>query len=336
MSTENEDLNPHAMDDAAKQAMLTALDDESADGDTGPDEGNAGDAAEAASPTGEAAVDAGASAATGTEATTAGGTPEPTAEAVGGGEEEAGDAAAAGAATSEKLSLEELQRQINGLKNALIEERQKNKQLKGLDLPQAPKDFAAEKKVLREKWDAGELDTDQYNEQREALTLEQARFETALTYAQLKQRDAQEQAQQSWAERAAAWEQENADFLANPLRRKAVNDLMEEFDRDPNNRMSDEELLQKVQETAFEAFNWAPKVANVQPVVAESAQQVQQARQVVAARAASAAAAIPPPMTTGAGSASEAGKIKLDALVENPAKLAGARSVIAALLGDEA
>lgn len=331
MSNENDDLNPHALDDAAKQALLAELDKE-----------DGGEAVAAA-----AEEDAGGAAAAEVagvqEPADAAGQPEPGQQDSGQveGDGNADGAAAETGAEGEgqspgegKINLEDLQRQINGLKNALIEERNKNKQFKSLDLPQAPKDFAAEKKALREKWDAGEMETEAYQEQRDAITLEQARFESALTFAQLQQKSALEQAQQSWAERVTTWEKEHEDFLSNPLRRKAVNDLMDEFDRDPNNRLSDDDLLRRVQETAFEAFNWTPKVPHEK--LPQEAGNAQLQRQVAAARAASAASSVPPPMTTGAGSASEAGKIKLDELVENPSKLSGHRSAIDAILGDEA
>lgn len=331
MSNENDDLNPHALDDAAKQALLAELDKED------------GGEAVAASAEEDAGGAAAAEVAGVQEPADAAGQPEPGQQDPGQVE---GDGNADGAAVETgaegegqasgegKINLEDLQRQINGLKNALIEERNKNKQFKSFDLPSAPKDFAAEKKALREKWDAGEMETEAYQEQRDAITLEQARFESALTFAQLQQKSALEQAQQSWSERVTTWEKEHEDFLSNPLRRKAVNDLMDEFDRDPNNRLSDDDLLRRVQETAFEAFNWTPKVPHEK--LPQEAGNAQLQRQVAAARAASAASSVPPPMTTGAGSASEAGKIKLDELVENPSKLSGHRSAIDAILGDEA
>lgn len=239
------------------------------------------------------------------------------------------DGAAADTPDDEKVD----KKAFNGLLNELRSTREEVKALKAQqttvpELPE-PKDFKAEKTALKDKWEAGDLDTDEYHDQRDTLTLEEAEHRAAVRFHTMQQQAQQANVNAAWQEKVSAWEQTNADFLANPIRKKAVSDLMTELDSDPNNKLSDEELLEKVQVTAFEAFNWSPAAADDTPPA--------NARQVASARAAASASATPPAITGGVGNAATAGKLDLEDVVSNPEKYGKqARAAVDSALGEEA
>lgn len=72
--------------------------------------------------------------------------------------------------------------------------------------------------------------------------------------------------------------------------------------------MSNEELIQRAQEIAFDAFNWKRSTGK------EAEETAPDPRGVAAARAASAASATPPFPGRGAGSALTASEVKLETL----------------------
>ncbi|HHA2677526.1 TPA: hypothetical protein ACOECQ_003664, partial [Stenotrophomonas maltophilia] len=210
---------------------------------------------------------------------------------------------------------------FNGVLKELRETREELKQFKAqkpsVSQRPADRDFAVEKQSLREKWDAGDIDTDEYNEQRDALVVAEAEHRATLRFHELQEaqrqdtiRQQQEADLQSWNGKVQKWEAENADFLANPIRRQAVASLMAQLDaeQDPTKRLSDDALLDTVRKQAHEAFNWNPAgaggagTANVDP------------RAVAAARAAAAASGTPPLPTGGMGSGALASKVNLEEL----------------------
>lgn len=333
MSTQipDDSTHPNNMDEATRQNLLASIDDDAGDTD---DAGQAAAGTEGAAGAAGAGTDdpEAAAAAAAAAAGAAGGEGDAAAGAAGaeGGGGEAGSGAAAGAAGAggeagaagqDDDSKPVDRAAFNGVLKELRETREELKQFKAqkpsVSQRPADRDFAVEKQSLREKWDAGDIDTDEYNEQRDALVVAEAEHRATLRFHELQEaqrqdtiRQQQEADLQSWNGKVQKWEAENADFLANPIRRQAVASLMAQLDaeQDPTKRLSDDALLDTVRKQAHEAFNWNPAgaggagAANVDP------------RAVAAARAAAAASGTPPLPTGGMGSGALAGKVNLEEL----------------------
>lgn len=165
------------------------------------------------------------------------------------------------------------------------------------------RDFKTERSSLKEQWDNGELDTDEYNDKRDALVLDEADHRAAVRFHTMQSEAASTAATSAWNGKVSAWEADNADFLANPIRKKAVNDLMAELEANPDSKLTDDELLSTVQTQAFEAFNWAGTPAAADPA---------NPRMAAAARAAASASAAPPALASGVGTAAHAVKVDLE------------------------
>lgn len=328
MSNETPDDSTHPlnMDDDARQATMALLDEEGS-----PGEGEQGDGANAG------ADDEGKTA----DGETDGKQGEATGEGEGDDGKKPGEGAAADDEAGKGGDEDDGKDEKKAFAGVLAELRATREELKAYKQQQhvvpalpEPKDFKAEKDALKEKWEAGDLDTDDYTEQREALTLEEAEHRAAVRFHQMQQQAQQESVNAAWQTKVSAWQQQHADFLANPIRRKAVDDLLVTLDSDPDNKLSDDELLAKVQETAFEAFNWNPAPAGGAPAADPPAVNP---RQQAAARAAAAASATPPAITGGVGNAAAVAKADLEAIVSNPSKHAKqARQAIDSVLGEEA
>lgn len=278
--------HPDSLDDAARAAMQAELDNE--DAELGEQHDENGD---------DAAADP-----TATDEADAGGEP--------GSDGETATPSADPATTPEDEAKPIDAKAFNGVLTALRETREELKALKAsqaapVAVPDA-RDFAAERAALKEQWNDGDLDTDAYNDARDALVLEEAEHRSAVRFHSMQQQAASEAATTQWQEKVTAWQTENADFLANPIRRKAVGELMAELEAS-GEKLTDEELLAKVQETAFDAFNWtATPGAPAAPAVDQ--------RAVANARAASAASAAPPSIAGRGGMGSRAVDIDLEAL----------------------
>lgn len=225
---------------------------------------------------------------------------------------------------------------LNGVLNDLRITRDELKALKASQqaytaLPDA-RDFKAERAALKEQWDAADLDTDEYNDARDSLVLEEAEHRAAVRFHSMQQQAAKDAATNEWSQSVTGWEKANADFLANPIRRKAVSDLLEAFDTDPNNKMTNEELLAKVQEQAFEAFNWQGA-----PAALETTEQTPaQARMASSARAAAAASGAPPSLAGGVSTSAMSTKLNLEGAAADPSKYKAAKQAVDTVLGEEA
>lgn len=169
--------------------------------------------------------------------------------------------------------------------------------LKSSTLPEAPMDFVAEKAALRAKYDNGDIDSDEYEVERDKITVAQTSYQVRhqIVADQIASTEAQITA--DWNNRMTTWIGDNAEFMANPLRADAVTSLVNKYGADPE--LSNEALLAKVQKDVFDAFNWAGKA-----VAAPAAS----ARDIKDAQAAAAAGAIPGAPTGGEGNRSQAGK----------------------------
>lgn len=319
---ENDTTHPLNMSADDLKATMARLDNEDADADAdaaGDDDAAAGAAAGQGEGEGEGAAAAAAGDAGKGEGGEGG-------EGAGAGEGDEGD-------DKRTVSLSA----FNGLLAEVRELREERKAFKAQQaaLLEAPtdRDFAAERAALKEQWENGDIDTDTYNDKRDALVLEQADHRVAARMYQAQQaqeKAAAEQATQAWNAKVQSWEKDNADFLANPLRRKAVNDLLAALDADPANRMTDEELLAEVQKQAFDAFNWqgtaqAPAAAAPNPMAQRNANN---------ARAAAAASAAPPAIAGGVSNASVAASINLEDMKPGEFKKL-AKDVQQQLLGEE-
>lgn len=287
--------HPMNTDPEALKASLALLDDE---------EREEGEAATSA------AVGDDAGGAGGEEGGAAGGEDEPAATAAEGDGAGAGAGAQAGSEQSGGDDEKPVSRaQFNGVLKELRETREEVKAYKAQQVaatvaaPDA-RDFAKEKAELREKWDSGEIESDEYYEQRDALVVEEARHAAVVQFHSLQQASQKQAVEQEWNSAITAWQTANADFLANPLRQQAVAQLIDSLGNDPNSPLSNEELIAKVQEMAFDAFNWKRELAAPAATTASP-------RTVAAAQAAAAASATPPLPGRGAGSNLIASQVNL-------------------------
>ncbi len=281
---------------AAGAATGGADDDAGAAGAGGSDAGAGSGAGADAGAGAAAAADAGAGAAGGSDAA-----------------DGAGGAAAAGGAAGQGDDDKVDRKAFNGVVAELRQTREELKAVKAqqslsLAAPEA-RDFAKEKAELREKWDAGEIDTDQYNDLRDALVVQEAKHGAALHFHSLQQATQKQAAEEEWNSAIGAWQTANADFLANPIREKAVNDLLVSLESDPNNKLSNAELIAKVEELAFDAFSWKrePAAGSAAPATPPASP-----RAVAAAQAAAAASSTPPLPGRGAGSNLTASQVNLE------------------------
>lgn len=324
---ENDTTHPLNMSADDLKATMASLDNEDAEArDDGADgDANAG-AADGAAGAGDGAADGSAGAGDDAAAADAG-----NGEGGEGGE-------GAGAADGDEGKTVSL-KAFNGLMAELRQTREEVKAYKAQQaaLAEAPsdRDFAAERAALKEQWENGDIDTDEYNDKRDALVLEQADHRVSARMYQAQQaqeKAAAEQATQAWNAKVQSWEKDNADFLANPLRRKAVNDLLAALDNDPTNRMTDDELLAEVQKQAFDAFNWHGAVPQVAAGAAAGDPMAQ--RRAASARAAAAASAAPPAIAGGVSNAAMAQSVNLEDMKPGEFKKL-AKDVQAQLLGEE-
>lgn len=311
----DDSTHPANIDDATREAAMAALDNEDTElGESSDEEGDA-PADDAGKPEGEQAGE-------GEGDVQKEGDPAPAAK-------DPAAPAAEEVADDGKVDKKAFDGVLAELRATREEVKALKQQSAALAAPPEDRDFKAERDALREKWDNGDVDTDAYNEQRDALVIEEAEHRAAVRFHALQQQQAAESANQAWNSKVSAWETANAEFLANPIRKKAVNDLLAVLDGDPNKRLSDDDLLAEVEKQAFEAFNWtgspaAAAAAGVDP------------RMQAAARAAAAASSAPPAITGGVGNAALAGKVDLEALAANTSKASAARNVVNEVLGDEA
>ncbi|WP_394539891.1 hypothetical protein PRJ39_04625 [Lysobacter enzymogenes] len=201
--------------------------------------------------------------------------------------------------------------------------------------PQA-RDFAAERgqikgqwdaetAALKKQWDDGDLDADEYHDQRDALTVKYGELGNALTVEEARhvvateriasrQQAVQEAAQTRWNEKIAGWIAANEAFMANPIRKKAVADLLIALDTEGDNALDDDALIALMQDQAFEAFGWAAGSARAPVPPADPRTAVLRERQATAARAAAAASAAPPQIAGGAGAGNREAAVDLEQL----------------------
>jgi len=291
MSTETE-RHPTSLSDEEKAAMRKAFPD-AFDGD------------DAAAAEGAQVAESGKETPPAGDAPAAAAAPEPAADK---------DTAAPPPAGEDKDEQPVSRKEFNGVLNELRETRQALKQAK-TEAPPA-RDFDGELKALDEKldtdqqellgrYDEGEIDAaelakeqarlmKEYQSSVRGITVDESKHVAATTIKQQQEEAAAQTVQQAWDAAIGAWKGDNADFLANPIRRDAVAKLLEQYGADES--LSNEQVIEAVQSAAFEAFNWQGKPA------AAAAPDPHAARNAAdRAAAARASAATPPSLDGGVG-----------------------------------
>lgn len=162
--------------------------------------------------------------------------------------------------------------------------------------PAAPKDFDAEFKAIQKQYDDGDLTLDERLAAERALSREEAQYSALVTVHQANNANALKSAEDAWTEQVGAWSAANAEFLSNPIRKDAVGRLMDQLGSDPS--LSNEQLLEKVEKAAFEAFNWKAEPA---PAASDGSKDAHADRRAANAAAAAAASAVPGNLTGGVG-----------------------------------
>ncbi len=162
------------------------------------------------------------------------------------------------------------------------------------EIPPPPKDFAAELTAIETKlseqraaWDSGTLDDDEFKQAERdlraaerALTLEQAKYEgqkTSIeTHNALLAKQHEAAAAEAFTAASEAWMKQHADFVANPLRYEAMQQMVNRIDTETGGKLSPAELLDRAGKVVFEAYNYTPKA---QPAAARPAAAAIAARQ---------------------------------------------------------
>lgn len=143
-----------------------------------------------------------------------------------------------------------------------------------MQVPAAPKDFDADRSALRKQYDEGDLTLDEYEAARDKLSDERAQYVAAKTLAEQHNAQVTEQAQQQAAQAfdtvMGKWVQSNAEFMANPLRQKAMQDAIDAVYQQSGGTLAPAALFAQAEKVAFEAFGWKPAPA-VDPAAAKRA-----------------------------------------------------------------
>jgi hypothetical protein len=152
-----------------------------------------------------------------------------------------------------------------------------------LEVPEAPKDFVAEMKVLDDQraaldqqYEDGDIDESQHRtslrelgQKERSLAQEQGRFEAARDMAEAHNKVALEAYQkvldQDWDAAAKRFATANQEFLANPLRQRAFQDAINLVDSEAPGKLSAQALLDRAAKIAFEAYGWTPKPGQQAP-----------------------------------------------------------------------
>lgn len=154
--------------------------------------------------------------------------------------------------------------------------------------PEAPapaRDFDVATKEIKAKYDAGDLDDDEYLAEQRKIGREEAGFIARQAIFEDRQQAAVERAQHDFVEAARTWESANKDFMGNVLRAQAMQSAIAAIDqRTPG--LPPAELLKQAASEAFDAFGYKPPAAAGDPAEAKKA--------IAAAAAARRPGAVPP------------------------------------------
>ncbi|GEM_PF-6008028 len=134
--------------------------------------------------------------------------------------------------------------------------------------PTAPKDFDAEFKSLAEKYDNGDLDTFEYQQQLRELNREESRYVARHEAWESAQSEQAAEAQSNFEAEAKQWESKNQHFMANPIRAQAMQNAIALIDQQTNGTLTPAALIRRAEETAFEALNYQQPGAGQSPAPA--------------------------------------------------------------------
>lgn len=127
--------------------------------------------------------------------------------------------------------------------------------------PEAPKDFDAEFTSLQQKFDDGDLDDAQYQQQMRAISREEADHTAKVAVWEDRQQRRTAEQEDAFNTAALAWQGQHAEFLANPLHVKSMNDaLVMIAQQEPG--LTADELVEKAGNATFDAFNYTPPTAD--------------------------------------------------------------------------
>lgn len=153
------------------------------------------------------------------------------------------------------------------------------------EAPAPPRDFDVATKEIKAKYDAGDLDDDEYLAEQRKIGREEAGFIARQVIFEDRQQAAVEHAQRDFSDAARAWEADNKDFMGNVLRAQAMQSAIAAIDqRTPG--LPPAELLKQAASEAFDAFGYKPPAAAGDPADAKKA--------IAAAAAARKPGAVPP------------------------------------------
>jgi hypothetical protein len=112
-----------------------------------------------------------------------------------------------------------------------------------------PKDYKAERNALKDKYDNGLLEDDEYTDAREALLIEEAEYKAHARFALAQAESQRISAQQAWETRRDAWMGKHSDMLSVDAIRTSVDGFMQRAQKDPElSKLSDDALLAKAEE----------------------------------------------------------------------------------------
>ncbi|MGO4700282.1 hypothetical protein [Dyella sp. 2RAB6] len=170
--------------------------------------------------------------------------------------------------------------------------------------PVPPKDFDAEFEKLQKQYDDGDIDTAAYNRQFRELTGDEAAFKARVTIHDETVKNQTASAVAEFNRAASTWEKDNADFLANPLRRDAMQKAIALIDQETGYTLAPTDLLARAETQAFEAFNYKrPGQGQPKPTAEEAIAAATAARAPAPAPATLASAPAAAPIESNNGSA---------------------------------
>lgn len=138
--------------------------------------------------------------------------------------------------------------------------------------PEPPMDFDDARKKLNEQFNDGALDSTEYADKRDEITLAQNEYKADLRDYERDQRDfasrvedAKAKVQDAWNAAAYQWEQKNKHFVENPLRVDVMARSIQKVATDAKAAgefLTHEQLLEKAGQVAMDYCGYTPPVAD--------------------------------------------------------------------------
>jgi len=122
--------------------------------------------------------------------------------------------------------------------------------------PTAPIDFDAAAREIQDKYDAGDLTSDEFAAQTREIARKEAAFTAQQAIHEQHVAAAKAATDAAWNAAALDWERKNADFMSNPIRQQAMRDAIAHVDKESSYTLHPAELLQRAEKIAFEAYGY--------------------------------------------------------------------------------